>query len=135
MSQLTRERIDEIVKRYRPKGWRVRESKHRYKSRSALADPARRVFYVPTLCDANALFLFLHECGHVHLRHWHIKQPAHREEFEAERYAANTLRSEGIQLPRWILDDARTRVGMHIEDDERRGIAIQPHVRRWTNGK
>lgn len=129
---LTQDRIDGIVKRHRPRGWRVRESALRYKSQSALACPFKRTLYVPTLKDEGALFLFLHECGHVKHDHFKIVQPTHREEFEAEQFAVHVFTNEGIQIPRDVLSLARERVRLWIADDERKGVAIQAHVRRWA---
>jgi hypothetical protein len=95
---LTTARIGEIVKRHRPRGWRVRESKHRFKVNSGLADHNRRTLYVPTLIDESALFVFLHECGHVKHRHFDsdVKQPIHRDEFEAEQYAIHVFKNEEL---------------------------------------
>jgi hypothetical protein len=127
-------RIGEIVKRHRPRGWRVRESKHRFKVNSGLADHNRRTLYVPTLIDESALFLFLHECGHVKHRHFDsdVNQPIHRDEFEAEQYAIHVFKNEGIRLPRELLSRARERVRHWIAHDEKHGVPIQAHVRRWA---
>jgi len=129
---LTQERINGVVHRHRPKGWRVRESKHRYAVSSAEAHYEKRTLYVPTICDKNSLFIFLHECGHVVSRHFHLDLTAHREEFEAERYAIHVFRNEGIPLPRSVLDEARSRIRGIINQDIRKGIRIQPHIARWA---
>ena len=129
---LTPERIREIVKRYRPKGWRVRESKHRWKWSSALASWERRTLYVPTLIDDDSLFLFLHEVGHVRSQHFHINLPHHREEFEAERFAVHIFRTEGIPVTKLILSDLRGRLCVAIERDIAKKIPIQPHIARWA---
>lgn len=129
---LTHQQIGDIVKRHRPRGWRVRESKHRYTVQSALVNPVTRTLYVPSLIDESALFLFLHECGHVRHRHFEIAQPSHREEFEAEQYAVHIFKTEGIQLPRVVLSDARERVRRWIARDEKHDVPIQAHVRRWA---
>lgn len=129
---MTPEQVREIVRRHRPRGWRVRESRHRYAVQSALAHWEKRTLYVPTLLDESALFLFLHECGHERQRHFHVDLPAHREEFEAEQYAIHVFRSEGIRLPKELLAAARARVREVIRKDEMRGVEIQLHVRKWA---
>jgi hypothetical protein len=129
---LTQERIDEIVKRYRPRGWRVRQSRHRWEWKSASANYNRRTLYVPTLKDAPSLFLYLHECGHVHQGHFKITLPRHREEFEAERYALHVFRNEGIPVTKAIMSGVRYRLGIHIEYDIKRNTPIQRHIARWA---
>lgn len=132
---LTRDRINDIVKRYRPKGWRIAESHHRWKWSSAEADDTKHVLRVPTLQDAESLFLYLHEVGHVLQRHFTIRPalPHHREEFEAEKFAMMVFRNEGIAVDRDILEAARVRVRGAIERDERRGVKISFYVARWAN--
>lgn len=129
---LPQDRINEIVRRHRPRGWLVRQSKHRYAVSSAEAHYEKRTLYVPTVCDAGALFIFLHECGHVVSQHFHLELPTHREEYEAERYAMHVFRNEGIPLARAILNEARSRVRGIIDRDIRKGIKIQRHVARWA---
>ncbi len=130
--KLTQERINEIVKRHRPRGWRVRQSHHRWKWESAEADDVRRTLYVPTLKDDDSLFLYLHECGHVNQGHFKLKLPRHREEFEAERYALHVFRNEGIPVTKAIMKGVRSRLCGHIEYDIRRNVPIQRHIARWA---
>jgi hypothetical protein len=129
---LTQERINEIVKRHRPRGWRVRQSRHRWTWESAEADNIKRILSVPTLKDDISLFLYLHECGHVHQDHFKIALPRHREEFEAERYALHVFRNEGIPVTKAIMSGVRYRLGIHIEYDIKRNTPIQRHIARWA---
>lgn len=132
MRKLTQERINEIVKRHKPRGWRVRQSSHRWTWESAEADNAERTLSVPTIiCDVS-LFLYLHECGHVHQGHFRIKLPRHREEFEAERYALHVFRTEGIPVTKDIMKGVRSRLCGHINYDIKRGVPIQRHIARWA---
>lgn len=133
-ARLTKERIHDIVKRHRPRGWRIAESEHRWRWCSAEADDTKRILRVPTLKDDESLFLYLHEVGHVLQRHFTLRPPLphHREEFEAERYAMYVFRTEGIKVTRTILEGARSRVNAAIERDERRGVKIQRQVLLWA---
>jgi hypothetical protein len=133
--RLTQERIDDIVKRYRPRGWRVRQSKHRWEWSSASANPSKRTLYVPTLDDADALYLYLHEAGHVRLGHFEHDIPAHREEFAAEHFAVHTLRTENVCVTKLMIKDAKYRVRLHIDADIKKGIPIQRHIARWAGHK
>ena len=144
---------EEIVKRYRPRGWRVRYSKRKDKIAAdclaywqnpvhgsgvgslqtvAIADPIKRVIYAPHVVDPFTLHTLLHEFGHVHLKHWgNGESVQHREEYEAERWAAEIVRMEGIKVPRASLRAMRHYIRACIAADEARGIEIQPHVRRF----
>lgn len=129
---LTQERINEIVKRHRPRGWRIAQSKHRWDWSSASADWARRTLSVPTLKDDDSLFLYLHEIGHIVRRHFSLKLAHHREEFEAEHFAVHVFRTEGIPVTKLIISDARDRLCAAIEADTKKQIPIQRHIARWA---
>ncbi len=60
-TKLTQQRIDDLVKRHRPRGWRVQQSMKRWRSSSATTHWDRRTIYAPSLIDDDALFLFFHE--------------------------------------------------------------------------
>jgi len=130
--RLSQERIDEIVKRHRPRGWRVRQSKHRWAWESAEADDKARILSVPTLKDDDSLFLYLHEVGHVKQDHFKLKLPKHREEFEAERFALHVFRNEGIPVTKAIMKSLRARLRGWIDYDIKRGVKVQHHIARWA---
>ena len=130
--QLSQERINEVVKRHRPRGWRVRQSQHRWEWESAEADDTKRILSVPTLKDDDSLFLYLHEVGHVKQDHFKLKLAKHREEFEAERFALHIFRNEGIPVTKAIMKAVRMRLCGWIDYDIRRGVKIQHHIARWA---
>ena len=137
---LTQERIDEIVRRYRPRGWRVAQSKHRWKWDSAAACNIKRVLYVPTLRAADtradeSLFLYLHEVGHVVKKHFDQKLSHHREEFEAEMFAFHIFKVEGIPVSKYIRNAIRVRLCSWIKSDIKKSISIEPHIARWAKHK
>lgn len=129
---LTQERINEIVKRHRPRGWRVLQSKYRWTWESAEADDKRRTIAVPTLKDDDSLFLYLHEVGHIVQNHFKLKLPRHREEFEAERFALHIFRNEGIPVTKAIMKAVRARLRGQIDYDIKRNVPIQHHIARWA---
>lgn len=134
---VTTEKIAELVKRYRPRGWTVQQSRHRRQTleryASGLADPNKRTLYVPPLVDLPGLQVFLHESGHVILKHFDNALHFHVVEFEAEKFAINVLRNENIRVPIDLISGARSRVRYWVERDEARGIPIKANIRRWTN--
>lgn len=99
MPELTPEKIADIVRRYRPRGFRVAQSRHRSKVMSGLCDLENRILRVPLLRDVESLAVFLHECAHIHLGHFKRDIPHYEEEWEAERYSFLILRAEGIFVP------------------------------------
>jgi hypothetical protein len=129
---LTQERIDEIVKRYRPRGYTIKPTHHRWQWDTAEVCNKKRVIACPTLKDDESLFLFIHEVGHVTLGHFKHKLPRHKEEFEAERFALHVFRAEGIPVTKYIMNLVRLRLQGHIDYDLKRNIPILPHVARWA---
>lgn len=122
---------EEIVKRYKPIGWKI---VHRsVASTKALAlsihDANGKRIICPEVVDRETLFLYLHECGHVHLGHFKLKLETTREEYEAERWAINTMRHEGIAVPRKVLAAVKKRLRSHIKEA---GGAAEPHIKRYV---
>jgi len=83
----------------------------------------------PPVVSRETLYLYLHECGHVHLGHFRLALETPREEYEAERWAMNTMRQEGIAVPRKCLSDAKVRVRSHMI----KAGGADAHVRKWCN--
>jgi len=124
--------IKTIVRKYRPKGWRVRESKRRSKSQSGLAVWKTKTLLVPVLEDGPSLFVFLHECGHVRLGHGTVPRPRHQEEYEAEKFAIHAMKVEGLSISPGVLNHAKINVWNRIAEDEAKGIKISKHILRWA---
>src|SRR5690349_9659387 len=54
----------------------------------------------PRPVTRKALYVYLHECGHVHLDHFTRFDFVYIQEYEAERYAHQAMRAAGIPVPR-----------------------------------
>lgn len=132
---MSQERIDEIVKRHRPRGWRVAQSRHRYIWDSAECCKKKRIIRVPTLKDDESIFLFLHEIGHIVRGHFERKLPHHIEEFEAELFAVHIFRAENLPVTKYIRECIRERLRFWIEVDTKKGVPIKRHIARWANHK
>ena len=97
--------FNEIVRKHRPRGYRLNERKMVANYGLTTLTTFSRTISCEPIVDRFALFIFLHECGHVHCRHM-IKNrsgcgaPPWREEYEADMYAAQAMRAEGIPVPR-----------------------------------
>ena len=134
----SKEEVDELVKRYRPPGWTL---KYKAKGKDIWTQCYAKKEIKEILCPnpyhgRNELFVFIHECGHYWLRHWDRGlNHYHVEEYEAERWAIETLRRHGIAVPRRGLHEAKKYVRWCISQDEKKGIEIKSHVRRWAKGK
>lgn len=145
---------EEIVKRYRPRGWRLvfsrRKSKYADDQRVllmrknapemernaltlAVADPNKKVIHAPYVVDEFTLAILLHEFGHVKLEHWgRGEAPSHRQEFEAEKWALNIMELEGVVVPAYVTRAAKRYIRRCIKEDKLKGEPIQPHVKRFA---
>lgn len=135
--RLTRERIADIVKRYRPRGWRVverRAARAPQHIAGGQADFDKKTITVPPLDNVWGVAVFLHECGHVHLRHeYRQKRLAnHIAEYEAEKFSLHIMQAEGIRRPAWIGVEAKRNVGTHVRLDRKAKVPIDRKVERWS---
>jgi hypothetical protein len=132
----------DIVKRHRPRGYRLVE--RAMKANHGVTTFERAITCEP-IKDRFALFTFLHECGHVHCRHMiHNGKdaPPWREEYEADKYATEAMRAEGVPIPRKmvalrreILRDlikAANVVGDYIDDED---VLRYAYGRNWRMHK
>lgn len=125
-----------IAKRYLPKGWRLKERKSRH-GNDGLADASRKTLYCPPLDDAYALYVALHEAGHIHLKHSICPGRSSKEqlaqqwieEYEAETYAIATCRLEGVKVSRDTLAEARAYVGRMFHHRHDPSDLDHPHYR------
>lgn len=112
MSRDLESRIRSVVKRWTPKGFKIRDT----------ADPwevscinTNKTIVCPPLVDRYALGCFLHEVGHFILRHFDANIPRWQEEYEADQFAMRTMRDEGIAVPAELVTQARYNVRCMIE--------------------
>ncbi len=82
------------------------------------ACPSTKWILVPRPTTRRRLYVLAHECGHVALKHLR-KEPRHRQEYEAERWAHAALRRNGVAVPRVEMTEAR----VHVAQEIRRAIA------------
>lgn len=130
MPFLSSEKIKGILDRYRPHGWRVLESKKR--TCTAEANFNKKLICVPRVTTRWRLWAYLHECGHVHLRHQHHDLHPHVEEYEACLYAFSIMKAEGVASTRTLRISARRYVREHIRRDKKKGLQIVSYVKRWA---
>lgn len=94
---------EDVVKAHRPAGYRLlRRKMHQ---NDGLATYQATINVDPGLKGREALFVTLHEFGHVHNRHLRNVPgfrplPAWQYEYEADQYAINAMREHGIPIPR-----------------------------------
>src|SRR5215471_20150287 len=72
---------------------------------------------------AKILIHFLHECAHAHLGHSYGRRsaPRHVMEMEAEKWAHEKMRENGVPVPRSMTKRAKEYVARKIDQAERRG--------------
>jgi hypothetical protein len=79
-----------------PEGWTVEY----HKSLSGWASPQRKLIKASRPTTPKSLYLFLHECGHAHLKHGQNRwKPRHVEEMEAEQWAHAIMAKHNIPVP------------------------------------
>lgn len=110
------ERFTAIAMRYVPEGYTVEYRK----SLSGRCLIRQKIIQVPRPVTRKSLYVFLHECAHGHLEHTRRK-PRHVEEMEAEKWAHEKMREEGIAVPRAMTRRAKEYVGWKIHQAKRRG--------------
>lgn len=123
------ERIREVVKVFKPRGWRLIEQPSNGKF-DGHADGETRTIRCLPLTDTYALFVFLHEVGHVrcgHLRLGHQKA-SWLEEYEAEMWAINAMRAAGFPVTKEMLHNARDNVANHVMQFEHQNYLQGVHV-------
>lgn len=122
-------KLEQIALKYVPEGWTVEYRK----SLSGRAYGTRKLIQAPRPITRRALHIFLHECGHAHLHFNGKKQKRYIEEYQAEQFAFDTMRKEGVAIPRQSLERAKRYVARKIAQAEVRGAKhIDPEVRRWA---
>ena len=100
-----------------------------------------KTIHVPKPVTRRALHIFLHEVAHVLLGHGTADwcpppKPRYVEEFEAERWALDVMRKEGVAIPRKVTASARAYVARKIRQAEKRGAKhIDPRARAFADGR
>ncbi len=125
------ERFMAIAMMYAPAGYTI---KYR-RSLSGLHRGVSTVIEAPRPVTRKALYIFLHECAHAHLGHAHNgKAPRHVEEMEAEKWAHEKMRENGIPVPRQMTKRAKDYVARKIKQATARGAKrIDPEARRFAH--
>lgn len=121
-------RYASIVNKHRPAGYMLR--RRRMTALDGVARFERIICVSKELEGTDALFVFLHECGHVHMKHMigdgKVSGPRWREEYEADQYAIQSMREGGIPVPRERLKHQKQIIreliepadgSEHIDDD------------------
>lgn len=94
--------FSDIVKKHRPAGYSLKRPRLTALDGNAIFQ--REINVSRELKGSEAVFVFLHECGHVHMRHiirdGKVVGSNWREEYEADQYAIKAMREAGIPIPR-----------------------------------
>jgi hypothetical protein len=128
------ERYKEIVRQHRPAGYQLTERS--MNANYGLTTFSRSISCEP-IVDSASLFIFLHECGHVHLKHLtrKVKLPTWREEYEADQYAIHAMKALGIPLPRVRLREAKEVLRDDILKGQHKHEEIDEEVLKYAHGK
>lgn len=106
-----------LIKQHRPVGWSIKN--RRTTANDGMATLTMEITINKELKGTERLFVVLHECGHVHMRHLKgdgkMAGPRWREEYEADQYAIGAMKKAGIPIPRERLKHHKEVVRTHIE--------------------
>ena len=144
-----------VIKRHRPRGWRIYFGKRRTEialaakdkdergvRRDGLIDCAyanfeRRIIRSPHVGCEYTLQILLHEFAHVHLKHiTYVGDPPtkgiplHKQEFEADRWSMEIMRMEGITVTKAIVLSHKRYLRRCIKLDKAAGVIIHKHIQK-----
>jgi hypothetical protein len=105
-------RLQEVADANTPPGVRVVYRK----SLSGRAYYSKRMISVPRPTTREALYIFLHECGHFFFDHGRRQTPEYLDEIEAEHWAHARMREAGIPVPRKMTAQAKKDVARAVAD-------------------
>ena len=118
----------EIAEKYTPPDLQVR-----YRSRLTGCAWARsRRIAAPRPVTRRALHVYLHEVAHVVLEHYHLKSE-HVQEYEAELWAFEVMRAEGIPIPAKSLRRAKDYVAYLVHEAARTGLEVDQGALRFSD--
>lgn len=123
-------RFEAIAAAAVPDGFTVK-----YRKRlSGMCYTAQKRIEAPRPVTRKSLYIFLHECAHAHL-HVGSKKPRHVQEMEAEKWAHERMRANGVPVPRSMTKGAKEYVARKIDQAQRRGAKnIDPAARAYAKG-
>ena len=138
---------EEIAAKYAPKGIAIKW-KRGGKILPAHGVLMHKYMLVPKPVSRDALYVFLHECAHFHLKHFDADQTDDRklklaytgntaqslaeQEYEAEQWASHIMQTNGIAVPRGMTRRARLYVYSCLTQDEAHKTETRKHVRDWV---
>jgi hypothetical protein len=122
------ERFTAIAMQYVPEGYTIEY----LKTLSGRCSTAAKIIQAPRPVTRKALYVFLHECAHAHL-HRDGGKARHVEEMEAERWAHERMRKNGVAVPRSQTKRTKQYVASQIGRDVAGGaLTIDPQARRYA---
>jgi len=134
------ERYTAIAMKYVPESWTVQFRK----SLSGKCYYCSKTISAPKPVTRKSLYIFLHECGHANLHaplvfnrlSEYRKKPKHVIELEAEQWAHERMRENGVAVPRSMTIRAKKYVGRKVNQAVARGSKnIDPRARHFANMK
>lgn len=128
-----------IISEHKPTGYRLKHT--RMKTCDGLTTFERSIAISAELDRESPdwLFVFLHECGHVHNRHCvkdgKIVGSRAREEYEADQYAIKAMKTYGVPVPRHRLafqkKEVRELVELTPDEEHDEDVLRYAYGRDW----
>jgi len=126
---VAQERYATIAARNTPIDIKIRYDR---KNLSGRAYVISRIISVPRPTTRRRLHVYLHEVAHVVLDHQN-QNPRYVEEFQAEQWAFDIMRKEGVRIPRKALHEAQRYVKLKIKQAlARKAKSIDPAAAKFA---
>lgn len=105
-----------IVARHLPAGYRVLElARHEASGTGVTHRTERKTVECPPIRDRYALAVLAHEIGHLVLGHCWRAEPGWLQEYEADMWAIEALRAEGVSVCETFRGQSRVSVREHVD--------------------
>lgn len=124
------------VRKHLPAGYELKI--RAMSANNGLAEFKRSITVDSSLEEREMLFVFLHECGHVNLRHlgkMEKRFPLWRQEFEADQYAIKAMKADGIPIPRKQLQGNKEVLREYIDLAHDKAEHVDDEVLRYAYGR
>lgn|SRR5262245_7592371 len=122
------ERYTAIAMKYVPPGYTIGYRK----SLTGRHHGKRKLIQAPRPVTRRSLYVFLHECAHAHL-HVERRLKVHVMEMQAEQWAHEKMRENGVPVPHKETRRAKRYVAHKIRKALRRGAKrIDPAAKRYA---
>lgn len=129
------QKFKHVIDRHKPKGYTLKI--RALTANDGMTQFRRDITIDSALEERAALFVFLHECGHVYYGHMSktYQGDTVHAEYQADQYAIAAMKAEGVPIPRKQLENHKAVMRKYIEEAHGKGHSVDEEVLRYAYGK